>query len=223
MACGFGLLCASALLATQLVAEGPRQAQPAEPTDVYSRSVALLKLAYPELSGQGLVMRVNGDDWTDFDDPIVPLRAMVLTVARPATTTREAPRPLLTARFMWGAAPSVLVSLSVSGEFVDDGRRSEVREFRFRDPMPSMADIRAKLVELKARFVTETAIHDHAQREFVRLGRLLGRIEVGRISFSIDGPFWRATVFLSTPTGRREYGVLFEPFDGRLIAMDGLR
>jgi hypothetical protein len=223
MGCGFGLLCVSALLATRLVAEGPHQAQPAEPSDPYSRSVALLKVAFPELTGQRLVMFVNGDDWTNFDGPVVPLRGLVLTVARQADTSRSAPPPLLTARFLWGAAPNLLVSLSVSGEFVDDERRREARRFSLRDTTPSTAEVRAKLAELKARFVTETAIRDHAHQLFARLAPLLGRIELGSIALAIDGPVWHATVFISTPTGRREYGVLFEPFDGRLIAMDGLR
>lgn len=223
MRCGFGLLCIGALVATRLLAESPNQAQRTQPTDAYSRSVALLKLAYPELAGQGLVMLVNGDDWTNFDDPVVPLRAMVLTVARPAANTREAPRPLLKARISWAVEPHTLFSLSVSGEAVTDPRQAEARRFTHGDSIPPTANVLAKLVELKARFVTEAAMRDHAYQQFARLAPLLGRIELGSIGLAIDGPFWRATVFISTPTGRREYGVLFEPFDGRLIAMDGLR
>ena len=216
-------MCVSALLATALLLARPLQAQPDEPSDAYSRSLALLQLAYPELAGQRLVTLVNGDDWTAFDAPVVPLRGLVLTVARPAATDRDAPRPILTARFLWGAVRTTLVSLSVSGELVDDARRREARQFTHGDTLPSVAAVLAKLSQLKARFVTEAAIRDHAYQQFARLAPLLGRIELASIALAIDGPFWRATVFISTPTGRREYGALFEPFEGRLIAMDGLR
>jgi hypothetical protein len=222
MGCGFGLLCVSALLTTGLVAEGPHRAQ-RELTDAYSRSVALLKVAYPELAGQRLMILVNGDDWTDFDAPVAPLRAMVITVARQAANTRDAPQSVLRARISWTVEPHTLFSLSASGEFVDDGRRREARRFTHGDTIPSTADVRAKLAELKARFVTEAAIRDHAYEQFARLAPLLGRIELASMDLAIDGPFWRATVFISTPAGRREYGVLFEPFDGRLIGMHGLR
>lgn len=67
------------------------------------------------------------------------------------------------------------------------------------------------------------ADRDHAKPQLLRLWRLSGPTELQKISFSPDGPFWRATVFMSTPTGRREYAVLFEPFEGRLVSIGGLR
>ena len=220
MASGFGRLCVSVLLATRLVAS-PLQS-PVEPSDAYSRSVALLKLAYPELTGQGLVMLVNGE-WTDFDAPPLPLLGLGITVAHRVANSHDAPRPLLTPRILWSVEPHTLIRLDVSGGSVDDPRRPQVRQFWLREPPPSADDVLAKLADLNAKFVTEARMREHASPQLARISPLLGRIELQEISFAPDGPFWRATVFISTPTGRREYAVLFEPFEGRLVSIGGLR
>jgi hypothetical protein len=225
MACGSVLLCVSAVLATRLVAPVPIQVQSADPPDAYARSVALLKLTYPELAGQGLMVSVKGDGWKEFDNALVPLRGMEITVARPVPNSHDAPVPLLSALILWSNEPHTLFSLRASGEFVDDRRQPEARKFTHVDVnrIPSTAEVLAKLADLKARFVSETAIRDRAYHQLARLAPLLGKIEMGEVGLSVDGPSWHVTAFISTPTGRREYGVLFEPFEGRLIAMYGLR
>ena len=55
-------------------------------------------------------------------------------------------------------------------------------------------------------------------------GTASGSSSIEVTSMRIFSPVtWQGVVSLSTPTGRREYGVLFEPFEGRLVAMGGIR
>lgn len=196
------------------------QATPARAPDAYARAHALLRAAYPELSGSDLVIMANGQRWQPYDQTPRPFLAMALTVARRDMTRHTEPKPLLTAHVLF-TSDETFLSLTVDGEFTNGPQNANLERLAQESPASSTTTVAARLASLGVRFGAnqKEEMRREALRQFERIGTVLGPIELIEIQLLSNGTAWRATVLISTPGGRVEYGVLFEPFGGRLVGI----
>ena len=148
------------------------------------------------------------------------LLGMVLTVARRDLTSHMEPKPVLTAHVEF-TSDETLYELTVDGEFTNEQKNANLERLAQESPASSSTTVAARLASLGVRFGAnqKEEMRREALRQLERIGTVLGPIELKEIHLLAGGTDWRATVLISTPVGRIEYGVLFEPFDGRLVGI----
>lgn len=208
-----GLLLVSGLLLALATRPAP---------DSYQTAHSLLRALYPTLQNRGLTITISPDRSEPYDSAPRPLRAFVLTIAQP----REgmAPSQLLTARFEFAVDDTLFIYLA-DGTYVNDLRRHRLAQWAGDHRGASTDEIAAILSEFGAKFgpAEASAMRTEALRQLHLIEPFVGRIQLQEIVFrGDDTPRWRAEFVASTAHGRRRYGVLFEPFDGRIVSIGGL-
>jgi hypothetical protein len=194
------------------------EAKPADAPDAYVRAYKLLRAAYPELSGQGLVTIMRTDYWAAYDRLPAPFLSMDILIARQDLTRRDPIKQILTVRIEF-RNDQTLSNLVSSGEFVNDPKEADTRQWVEDHQGASEAEIGSLLASRGARFHQPDAMRTEILRQSKAIGTVLGRVQLRTLEL-VDSPIsWKAELFIATGAGRRLYNTLFEPFDGRLTAM----
>src|SRR5262249_22365568 len=164
---------------------------------------------------------ISADRSEPFDSAPHPLRAFVLTIAQ--SQEGRAASPLLNARFEF-AVDGTLFIYHADGTYANDRRWQRLLKWAGDHRGASIAEIASVLTVSEATFGPgeATAMHREVLRQLHQIEPIIGRMDLKELTFlGDDTPCWRAEI-LTTSHGRRRYGMLFEPFDGRLISIRGL-
>jgi hypothetical protein len=189
--------------------------------DSYQTAHRFLRALYPGLEGRSLTITISPDRREPYDAAPRPLRAFVLTIDQPREGSP--PSPVLTARFEFAIENTLFVYLA-NGTYVNELRRHRLMQWVGDHRGASITEIAAFLSELDAKFgpAQTSPMRREVLRQLRSLEPIVGPIELQELVFRDDEPTWRAEIVVSTAQGRRRYGVLFEPFEGRLTSIAGL-
>jgi hypothetical protein len=112
-----------------------------------------------------------------------------------------------------------LFRLGASGEFVNEAKTLRAREWSNDHEQASDTEVASVLASLGARFLQPQDMRAEILRQSKGIGSVLGRVQINRLELVDSRTEWRAEVIISNGVSRTRYNMLFEPFDGRLIAM----
>jgi hypothetical protein len=194
------------------------------PPDHYAYGLLFLRAAYPELNGRKLGVGLGSPYPRNYDVPIHRLRSFALILEEgpmPNGPTHETEAaPFLRANFEFDSRDRLESFVAFETPFTRARERHDAEAMMraHREWSPTQAGIALK--DMGARFYPpdDTSIRGQVELVLQRLTPLLGS---GRVSgtewLQLDELVWRTQVRYRDD--RSVYQMLWEPFDGKLVAL----
>lgn len=199
---------------------------PPHTTDNFAQALRFLRAVYPDLVDQGLGIYLGSPYVRKYDIPVRPLRSFSLILEHSATAdhtdvkTRDS--PFLRGSFEFDSHDRLEAFVADESPFLKSSERRQARDTMSAHRSWSPTELAMTLKQNGARFVPpdEQAIRRHVGEVLERLTPVMGVCRLVRVDWlQNDDPLWLTQVrFKRDPSGP-SYQLLWEPFEGRLVAL----
>lgn len=189
--------------------------------DNFTRAWQFLKAAYPELRGKGHGLAISNNYWRNFDVSAGPLRSFALLVNRArAQTSSTSDELLMTAHFEF-ADDQFLDEFSAAGSPMLHGEELEkMAALVLNNRGMTIEAVGTALTTAGARFGPrqEKDLRATVEATIAAVTFAVGRAKVVSVEWwQVDTTCWRVDLEARQGKNVREYGAVFEPFEGKLL------
>jgi hypothetical protein len=200
---------------------------PLVPTsDNYTQGLLFMRAAYPELTGRKLGLVLGSPYARNYDVPVHRLRSFAL-ILEEKSGTNDSPHSadtaqIVRANFEFDSHDRLVEFVAIESPFMKSRERDDARAMILAHSGWSPTQLGMALKEKGARFYPpdEEPMRRQVELVLARLTPLLGSGRVSGIEWlQRDEPLWRTQVRLQNRGSNSTYQMIWEPFDGKLVAL----
>jgi hypothetical protein len=222
MRCTWSVRLAFGTLSAVMLTGMPCRAQERTGFDTYGAAHQLLKVAYPSLAQQGLVVTLKGDEGVRLDAFASPLMHFLVAIVKsPDSEYASRPRTeILSGWIDFDFGGRLTKWIPGDSEFLNSATRRQLEERIARSPDSDVARI---VLAANLKFGPDAAeqILTLVRPIVERLESLIGKASIIETRFFTRGTVgWEVKIQSQSSVGPLFYRLAFEPFEGRLVAIN---